>query len=99
MPVDPGALAADISPALQSESIRGAMHKVANWQYSRIADTPSQDWTFATVYLGMLAASRTLNEPRYHSLVLQVAQHYAWKLGPRKTHADDQAIGQAYLAL
>jgi rhamnogalacturonyl hydrolase YesR len=28
-----------------------------------------------------------------------VAEHYQWKLGPRQTHADDQAIGQSYLAL
>jgi rhamnogalacturonyl hydrolase YesR len=27
------------------------------------------------------------------------AEHYGWTLGPRKTHADDQAIGQSYLWL
>ena len=98
-PGDPGALAADLSPALQRGPIQAAMRKVANWQYARIADTPSQDWTFATLYLGMLAASRTLGEPKYHDMVLQVAEHYDWKLGPRQAHADDQAIGQVYLAL
>src|ERR1017187_7970865 len=59
-PGDPGALVADISPVLQRGPIQAAMRKVANWQYARIADTPSRDWTFATLYLGMLAASRTL---------------------------------------
>lgn len=99
MPADPGSLATYISPALQRESIQAAMRKVADWEYARIAGTPSQDWTFATLYLGMLAASRTLNEPRYHDLVLQVAEHYDWKPGPRPAHADDQAIGQVYLSL
>ena len=28
-----------------------------------------------------------------------MAEHYSWTLGPRKTHADDQAIGQSYLWL
>jgi len=75
------------------------MRKVADWQTRRIADSPSQDWTFATLYVGMLSASETLNEPRYRDVVAEVAERYHWTLGPRKAHADDQAIGQAYLSL
>ena len=33
------------------------------------------------------------------TVVRGVAEHFDWTLGPRKAHADDQAIGQAYLAL
>jgi unsaturated rhamnogalacturonyl hydrolase len=98
-PADPGPLATDLSPALQPAAIQAAMRKVADWQARRIADTPSQDWTFATLYLGLLSASRTLHDPAYRNLVLGVATHYGWTLGPRKQHADDQAIGQSYLAL
>lgn len=98
-PSDPGPLAKDTSPALKPAEIQAAMRKVANWQSARIANEPSQDWTFAALYVGMLSASKTLNDPRYHDLVLKVAEHYAWTLGPRKTHADDQAIGQSYLWL
>ncbi len=98
-PADPGPLASDLSPALEPAAIHAAMRKVADWQTSRIKDTPSQDWTFATLYLGLLSASRTLHEPAYRDLVLDVATHYGWTLGPRKQHADDQAIGQSYLAL
>ena len=98
-PYNPGPLARDLSPALKPESIQVAMRKVADWQSARIADEPSRDWTFATLYIGMLSASETLKDPHYHDLVLKVAEHYAWKLGPRKTHADDQAIGQSYFWL
>lgn len=98
-PSDPGPLAKDISPVLKPTKIQAAMRKVADWESSRIVDEPSQDWTFATLYIGMLSASETLKDPRYHDLVLKVAEHYAWTLGPRKTHADDQAIGQSYLWL
>lgn len=98
-PSDPGPLAKDISPAMKHAEIQAAMRKVADWESSRIADEPSQDWTFATLYVGMLSASETLKDPRYHDLVLKVAEHYAWTLGPRRTHADDQAIGQSYLWL
>jgi len=75
------------------------MRKVADWQLSRIQDAPSQDWTFATLYLGLLAASDTLKDDRYQNDVLTVASHFDWTLGPRKSHADDQAIGQSYLWL
>lgn len=95
---DPGPLA-KLSPALERPAIKAAMRKVADWQDARIASTPSQDWTFATLYLGMLAASDALHTPRYHDTVLGVAQHYNWTLGPRRIHADDQAIGQSYLWL
>lgn len=98
-PADPGRLASDLSPALRHSKIQKAMKKVADWQNARIANSPSQDWTFATLYMGMLAASKTLQEPRYENTVLKVAEHYQWTLGPRQTHADDQAIGQAYLQL
>jgi len=98
-PTDPGPLAADLSGDLQSQAIKNAMRKVANWQMSRIQDTPSQDWTFATLYVGLLAASNTLKDDRYRNTVFSVADHFHWTLGPRKSHADDQAIGQAYLWL
>ena len=98
-PADPGPLATDLSGELQPQAVRNAMRRVANWQLPRIQDTPSQDWTFATLYVGLLAASNTLNDDRYQNDVLSVARHFNWTLGPRKSHADDQAIGQSYLWL
>jgi unsaturated rhamnogalacturonyl hydrolase len=97
-PADPGPLAV-LSGEAESRSIQVAMRKVADWQARSVADSPSQDWTFATLYVGMLSASETLHEPRYRDLVTGVAEHYHWTLGPRKANADDQAIGQAYLWL
>ena len=98
-PSDPGPLANDISPVLKPAQIRAAMRKVADWQSIRIANEPSQDWTFAPLYVGLLATSKTLHDPQYRNTVFNVAQHFNWQLGPRKAHADDQAIGQAYLDL
>jgi len=98
-PADPGPLATNLSGEMQPQAVKNAMRKVADWQLSRIQDTPSQDWTFAALYIGLLAASDTLNDDRYRNDVLSVAKHFNWTLGPRKTHADDQAIGQSYLRL
>jgi unsaturated rhamnogalacturonyl hydrolase len=98
-PANPGPLAKGLSTEVNPKAIQDAMRKVADWQLARVANTPSQDWTFAALYTGMIAASDTLHDPRYKDMVQHVAQHYQWKLGSRQTHADDQAIGQAYLAL
>jgi rhamnogalacturonyl hydrolase YesR len=98
-PSDPGPMAGDLSPKMRPAQIVAAMRKVADWQAARIVDEPSQDWTFATLYIGMLSASATLHRPVYELQVQQVAEHYRWTLGPRKAHADDQAIGQSYLWL
>jgi unsaturated rhamnogalacturonyl hydrolase len=98
-PDDPGPLTKGLSSELRSKDIRAAMRKVADWQVARVEATPSQDWTYATLYVGLLSASKTLHEPNYEKVVQSVAEHYKWQLGPRLQHADDQAIGQAYLAM
>lgn len=97
-PADPGPFAS-LSSQLKPNDIATAMKKVADWQNARIAALPSQDWTYATLYLGLLSASRSLKEPQYEATVQRVAEHFQWTLGPRKTHADDQAVGQSYLWL
>lgn len=98
-PENPGPLAPDLSGELKPIAVKAAMRKVADWQLARIRNEFSEDWTFATLYLGMLAASDSLKDSRYSDHVGEVAEHYHWSLGPRKAHADDQAIGQSYLWL
>jgi unsaturated rhamnogalacturonyl hydrolase len=98
-PIDAGPLASDLSGAMEPHAIEVAMRKVADWQNARVQANPSQNWTFATLYVGLLSASEVLHDSQYRDMVMKVAQHYDWTLGPRKTHADDQAIGQVYLEL
>jgi unsaturated rhamnogalacturonyl hydrolase len=90
---------AHLSPAFDTKSIDFAMHKVGDWELERSRPYFSQDWTFAALYAGFMAAARTLPEPRYEEAMLQVGSEFDWKLGPRLIHADDQAIGQTYLGL
>jgi unsaturated rhamnogalacturonyl hydrolase len=97
-PLNPGPLS-HLSAGLSRGAIRNAMRKVADWQLARLPAKPSEDWTFAALYTGMIAASDTLEDPRYRQAVEQAGETFEWQLGPRQTHADDQAIGQSYLAL
>jgi rhamnogalacturonyl hydrolase YesR len=97
-PDDPGPLAADISPALTHAAIRKAAHKVADWQLAHAEDKFNQQWTFAALYDGMLAASKTTGDPRYYDAMVKMGQHFDWKLlNNRFPHADDMALGQSYM--
>jgi unsaturated rhamnogalacturonyl hydrolase len=99
-PDAPGPLATDLSPALKSRDTQAAMKKVADWQL-RVAEPEfNREWTYAALYDGLLAASATTGDPRYRDAVLRFAEQQQWKLvDTRFPHADDMALGQAYLDL
>ncbi len=97
-PSDPGPLATDLSPAPHAKQIRAAMRKVADWELARVeAQPPSRAWDFGTLDIGLMAASRTLHEPRYSQYVASVGDHFGWKLERTTYPANDFAIAQAFL--
>ena len=76
------------------------MRKVADWQLLQSADKYNQDWTYAPLYQGLLAASKTTGDAHYHDAVLHAAEKFQWKLwANRAFHADDEAIAQVYETL
>jgi unsaturated rhamnogalacturonyl hydrolase len=94
---DPGPLAKDLSPAMKSRDIQHAMRKVADWQIAYAKGRYTQDWTYAPLYLGLIATSKATGDPRYSEVVTSVSRELDWKLWKyRSFHADDEAIGQAY---
>jgi len=99
-PDDPGPLATGLSPALKSPAIRDAMKKVADWQLRVAQPNFNQQWTFAALYDGLIAASATTGNPAYRDAVFNYAESLQWQLlNGRFPHADDMAIGKAYLEL
>ena len=92
-PDDPGPLATDLSPGLERPAILKAMKKVADWQLQHSEGRYNIQWTFAALYDGFLAASKTTGDKRYQDRVLQIARDNHWDFGPRFAHADDEAIG------
>lgn len=90
---------AHLSPAFETKAIATAMRKVGDWELERSRPYFSQDWTFAALYTGFVAAADTLSENPYREAMRETGDKFSWKLGPRLSHADDQAIGQMYLGL
>jgi unsaturated rhamnogalacturonyl hydrolase len=99
-PDEPGPLATDLSPALTHAAIRKSAQKVADWQLARAEPVFNQQWTYAALYDGLLAASKTTGDPRYHDAMVKMAAHFDWKLvDARFPHADDMALGRSYMDL
>jgi rhamnogalacturonyl hydrolase YesR len=99
-PESAGMLATGLSPALTHKEIQRVMKTVADWQIKQSATKANQDWTYAPLYLGLLATSKTTGDAKYHDFVLASSQSFQWKLwADRPFHADDEAIGQTYEAL
>jgi len=99
-PDDPGPLATDLSPAITHADVRKAAKKVADWQLAKAQPVFNQQWTFAALYDGFLAASKTTGDAKYRDAMAQMAQRFDWKLlDDRFPHADDMALGQTYLDL
>lgn len=96
-PADPGPLAKDVSGALNQRAIRHIVRKVADWQLSRAEGHFDQDWTYAALYRGLIAASRATGDSKYEDAVREAAKRFEWKLGPRIALADDEAVAQSYL--
>ena len=90
---------AKLSPSLKPSDVRKAMQKVAAWELARTQPYFNQDWTYAALYTGFMAASSAIPEKRYRDAMLNISNKFDWKLGPRLEHADDQCIGQTYLEL
>lgn len=98
-PDNPGSLTNDLNPNLRRAAILKAMTKVADWQIHHSEGRYNIGWTFAALYDGLLAASKTTEDHRYRDRVFQVARENKWEFGPRFAHADDEAIGLTYLTL
>lgn len=88
---------AKLSPAIKKKDIEKAIRLVADWQLTDAKGKFNQDWTYAPLYLGLLAASDATGDKKYHDVVLAQSEAFQWKLwANRNLHADDEAIAQSY---
>ncbi len=99
-PDDPGPLATDVSPAITHAAVSAAAEKVASWELARTQPSFNRLWTYAALYDGFLAASKTTGDPRFHDAMVHMSEAFGWELiNDRFPHADDMALGKAYMNL
>src|SRR5580704_17000935 len=71
---NPGPIDTSLSPKLTRPDVRKAKKKVADWSLVNMQPNFTQDWTYAPLYTGLLDASKTLDDKRYHDAVLAAAE-------------------------
>jgi rhamnogalacturonyl hydrolase YesR len=99
-PDDPGPLATDISAEMKPAAIQHVVKKVAAWQVKVAEPTFNRLWTYAAMYDGLLAASKATGDSASRDAVLKFSEQEKWLLlDYRFPHADDEAMGKAYLSL
>jgi rhamnogalacturonyl hydrolase YesR len=98
-PVDAGALATDLSPALTPAAIDQALRKVADWQLARTMPHLDRIWTSSVLFAGFIEASAATGDPKYRDAMLAMAQKFNWQLRTPYPNADDISVAQTYLDL
>src|SRR5258705_7099617 len=87
----------------QQKKILETMEKVATWQLNSWKENGSKhrwwDWTNAAGYTGLMALSKIIKDPKYVRTLIDKGDSLNWQTGPRRFHADDYCIGQAYSLL
>jgi unsaturated rhamnogalacturonyl hydrolase len=96
-PSDAGPLATNLSSQLTRRDLAKAMKLVGDWQLHRLPADAQYEWTFAALYVGMMAVPTEVAGDTYKQAMQRVGEQLRWQPGPRVLHADDQAVGQMYL--
>jgi rhamnogalacturonyl hydrolase YesR len=97
-PANPGPKA-KLSPSLKPADVHAAMRKVADWELNWSQPYFDRIWTWSVLYAGFMAASQSLDNPKYRDAMQGMAEKFQWKLRSEHPSADDQSVGQTYLEL
>ena len=88
-----------LSAAIEKVAVLAAMERVGDWQIANPGRHATTDWTQGALYTGFMALDQTSASPRFREEMTRIGELNQWKLGPRKYHADDHAVGQTYVEL
>jgi unsaturated rhamnogalacturonyl hydrolase len=82
---------------LDSDSISKALKRSADWQLANPSGTEIRDWIIAPLYDGLLRTASSTGDPKYLAAVLRMGTQSGWTPSNRVYHADDHAVGHAWL--
>jgi rhamnogalacturonyl hydrolase YesR len=91
--------ASHLSPAgdLDPSRITAALKRSADWQLANPSGTEIRDWIIAPLYDGLLRTSLATGDPKYLAAVIRMGTQAGWTPSNRIYHADDHAVGHAWL--
>ncbi len=92
-----GACALSAAETPRANEVAAALKRSADWQLSNPTGTDITDWVIAPLYDGLLRAAIVTGEARYMEAVARLGQQAGWSPRWRIYHADDHAVGHAWL--
>lgn len=75
---------------------RALPRKPENWMHRE--KYHDLEWTNSALYVGMNQWRKIADDPKYTEWLRGIGERNQWKLHQRPYHADDQVVGQFYLA-
>jgi rhamnogalacturonyl hydrolase YesR len=87
------------SPEISPKPVLEIMQRVADWQLAHPSVHKPTDWTQGAGDAGFMALAGISGDAKYRDAMLAMSETNEWKPGPRRYHADDQAVGQTYCEL
>lgn len=85
--------AADPSPA----DIVATLKRSADWHLANPSGIETRDWVIAPLYDGLFRLAVTTGDEKYLAAVLRFGTQSGWMADNRIYHADDHAVGHAWL--
>lgn len=81
------------------EEIANRMEKAADWQIDHPVKYGDLEWHCAPFYTGLTDLYEVTGNRKYLEYVKSIGDKNDWKIRDRKYHADDHAVGLAYIKL
>ncbi|MGH8017341.1 MAG: glycoside hydrolase family 88 protein [Opitutaceae bacterium] len=82
---------------LRAAEVAAALKRSSEWQLANPTGTDITDWVIAPLYDGLLRAAITTGERGLMEAVARFGQQAGWSPRWRPYHADDHAVGHAWL--
>ncbi|MBK1879355.1 glycoside hydrolase family 88 protein [Pelagicoccus mobilis] len=89
---------------LRAPQVEAALRKTADWQLAhpnenQLREIGIRQWHIAPLYDGLLRLSYMTGDPKYLGEIVRVGGLANWAPGTRPYHADDYAVGHAWLEI
>lgn len=77
--------------------VAATLKRSADWHLAKPSGIPTRNWVIAPLYDGLLRTAITTGDAKYLAAVLRFGTQAGWLPADRVYHADDHAVGHAWL--
>lgn len=86
-----------LAEELDATQVETSLRKVADYILDHPSGRDTRHWVIAPLYDGLLETAYVTRDAKYLETVLDLGIRSGWEPGPDRYHADDHAVGHAWL--